>query len=163
MKEIRTGEHQAEGWVIPIRKLGNIAQRLSQADPDHSVFFASQIGLRTRLGRRRLVWIGRDQDTLAAGVVFPRMIGTHQAVAAQSPQRKLCAAVNTEIAPAVNSRHASATVPRRNPRACAPEACQPQLLATRQGQTTPQRVWGPPGLLPFIDLLRFILVARGQK
>ena len=93
-EEIWPRMNQAERVVITISELRRIAHRLPQADPDHAIVFARLVCLSACLWRRRLAWLRRDKHALAAGVVFPRMIRTHQPLAAYSTQRKLCSAMN---------------------------------------------------------------------
>ncbi len=102
-KEIRPRQHQAEPGVVTIRKVGKVAQRFSHADPDNAVTLPCLVSLRTCLQWGWLACLRRDMHTLAARVVFPGMIRTHQAIAAQSAQRKLGATVDAKIAPTVDA------------------------------------------------------------
>ena len=101
-KKIRPSENQAKRGVIAVGKLRNIAEWFPYASPDHAISLPRLIGLRARLDRRRLIRLCRNMHALTARTVFPRMIGTHEPVAAQLAQRELSSAVDTKIAPTVN-------------------------------------------------------------
>ena len=64
----------AEGGIVLLGQIGNVEQRLAEADPDVAVAFLCVKALRPRVRHRLLERELRDVHELAGAVVFPAVI-----------------------------------------------------------------------------------------